>query len=244
MAGAPISRTGVDPAGDWRALWCLVHDNPEADEGVRHRNPEVKGENHGLHGKERSEEVKKRISEKLKDREFSEETRNRISESLTGKTIPPEVRAKISKSLRGVEKSDQTRRRMRQSKSGDVESPTYSHWMQVAYNRGFKPAKREVHLRDEVCQVCYHDGSTRKLEVHHIIPVRLFRDIEGLEFIVAHSLGNLILLCQTCHPKVERGSIEIKPNFEAVPEEYHEAFQQLWEAHVESQTSEITSGGS
>ena len=195
---------------------------------------EVKGENHGMYGKERSEEVKERISEKLTGREFSDESIRRMSEAQRGQAVPEDVREKISDSLRAVPKSGETRRRMRQSKSGEVENPTYTHWLQVAYNRGFKPAKREIHQRDEVCQVCGHDGSSSGLEVHHIIPVRLFRNIDELEYSDAHCLGNLVLLCQSCHPKVEWGPIEIAPDFEAIPEEHHEAFQRLWETHTDS----------
>lgn len=195
---------------------------------------EVRGENHGMYGKERSEEVKQRISEKLADRAFSDDSLRRMSEAHRGQPLPEDVREKISESLRGIPKSEETRRRMRRAKSGDVESPTYSHWIQAAYSRGFKPAKREVHQRDEVCQVCHHDGTSRRLEVHHIIPVRLFRDIDELEYIDAHCLGNLVLLCQSCHPKVEWSPIDIRPNFEEIPEEHHEAFRMLWETYVES----------
>lgn len=203
---------------------------------------EVAGENHGMYGKERSEEVKQRISEKLTGREFSDESIRRMSEAQLGQTLPDDVREKISDSLRGIPKPEETRRRMRRSKSGDVEKPDYSHWLQAAYNRGFKPAKREVHQRDEVCQICHHDGSNRTLEVHHIVPVRLFRDVDELEFADAHCLGNLVLLCRSCHPKVDWGPIKIEPDFDAIPEEHHEAFRGLWDAYTDWHNSNGDSG--
>ena len=192
---------------------------------------EVTGENHGMYGRDRSEKVKEQISEKLTGREFSDESIQRMSDAHKGQTLPEEVREKISNSLRGIPKSEETKERMRLAKSGVVEEPSYSHWIQAAYNRGFKPAKREVHQRDEVCQICHHDGSDRTLEVHHIIPVRLFRDIEELDYYDAHCHGNLVLVCESCHPKVEWGPIEIEPDFDAIPENQHDMFQLLWDAY-------------
>lgn len=77
----------------------------------------LKGENHPLYGKPRSEEVKKRLSEALKGRSFlhcankkgtkqSEETKQKISNSLKGKKKTPEhiknasQASKIAKALK------------------------------------------------------------------------------------------------------------------------------------------------
>jgi transcriptional regulator with XRE-family HTH domain len=194
---------------------------------------EVKAENHGLHGEKRSEEVKQKISETLSDREFSEEALRRMSEAHEGEALPKEVREKISDSLEGIPKSEETRRRMREAKTGDVDDWDHRDWTDRAYRRGFRPAKRKVHQRDEVCQLCDHDGSEHRLEVHHIVPVRLFRDVDELEFQDAHCLGNLVLLCESCHPKVEWGELQVKPDFEDIPDAHQEAYQKLWADHTE-----------
>lgn len=196
---------------------------------------EVKGENHGLYGKERSEEVKERISEKLTGREFSEETREKLSKSLTGKTIPPAVREKISESLHGVSKPDQIRKRMRESKLHPIPKERLKNgWGRVGYGRGFASARTTVHKRDEVCQVCGEDGSGSTLVFHHIVPVRLIVQSPELRFRDAHHPGNLFLVCRACHPEVEWGGIDIQPDFEDIPTEQHDLFRFLWETYIEA----------
>lgn len=59
----------------------------------------------------------------------------------------------------------------------------------------WQSARQRALARDKVCQDC---GLEEKLHVHHIKPVREFE--EPLE---AHSLDNLVVLCQYCHPKWE-----------------------------------------
>lgn len=168
---------------------------------------EVKGENHGLYGKERSEKVKQRISEKLNGRTFSEDTRQRISDALRGKTTPPEVREKISRSLTGLERPIETREKMSRSTAGQ-NNPNWKGGYEYRYGGGWAPARDRVLERDEVCQHCGEDGSNRRLHVHHIVPVRLFRETAGLELGEAHQLDNLILLCDRCHGKAEHGKID------------------------------------
>lgn len=168
---------------------------------------EVKGENHGMYGKERSEEVKQRISEKLKGRTFSEETRQRISEALRGKTTPPEVREKISRSLTGLTRPIETREKMSKSTAGE-NNPNWQGGYEYRYGEGWAPARSLVLERDEFCQHCGEDESNRRLHVHHIVPVRLFRETDGLQLKDAHSLKNLILLCNRCHGKAEHGVID------------------------------------
>jgi len=62
-----------------------------------------------------------------------------------------------------------------------------------------------IRERDGVCQHCGHDGSDYRLEVHHIIPVRLFRDSDDHDITEAHSPDNLVLLCNRCHAKADHG---------------------------------------
>ncbi|MFB6352840.1 MAG: NUMOD3 domain-containing DNA-binding protein, partial [Halobacteriales archaeon] len=163
---------------------------------------EVKGENHGLYGEERKDAVKKKISEKLKGRTFSEETRQRISDALSGKSTPPEVREKISRSLTGLKRPMETREKMSRSTAGE-NNPNWQGGYEYRYGEGWAPARDRVLDRDEVCQNCGEDGTNHVLHVHHIVPVRFYREAEGLTLGDAHRLENLILLCNRCHGKAE-----------------------------------------
>ena len=62
-----------------------------------------------------------------------------------------------------------------------------------------------VRERDGVCQHCGHDGSDHRLEVHHIVPVRLFRESDERDITEAHDPDNLVLLCNRCHGKADHG---------------------------------------
>jgi hypothetical protein len=57
------------------------------------------------------------------------------------------------------------------------------------------------------CRLCgrgaKHLGSG-KIHVHHIVKYRHTKD---------NSLGNLVTLCQHCHPKVDQGTVEFTPQF-------------------------------
>lgn len=80
----------------------------------------VEIENHSLYGKERSEEVKKRISEKLTGREVPEATRKKISNAQRGQSTPPEIRQTISNSFTGFERPRETREKMSRSTAGEL----------------------------------------------------------------------------------------------------------------------------
>jgi hypothetical protein len=69
------------------------------------------------------------------------------------------------------------------------------------YGSNWRTARRRVKERDEVCQVCLHDGSDRNLDVHHIKKLRKFDDPKE-----SNTPDNLILLCRRCHMKVEHGN--------------------------------------
>lgn len=173
----------------------------------------VKGENHGMYGKDRSEEVKRQISKRLEGRSFSEETRRRISDALRGKSTPPEVKEKISRSLTGLERPIETREKMSRSTAAE-NNPNWKGGYEYRYGEGWTPARDRVLERDGVCQHCDEDGSNRRLHVHHIVPVRLFRETAGLELGDAHKLENLVLLCDRCHGKAEHGKTIRYSSFE------------------------------
>lgn len=54
--------------------------------------------------------------------------------------------------------------------------------------------KKEVKRRDGMCVCC---GATEKLEVHHIMPVSLYDDLEC-------DMGNVVSLCSSCHSKYHK----------------------------------------
>lgn len=181
---------------------------------------EIRGDNHPMYGQERTEEVRKQISESLESRSFSKETRRRISESQRGTELPPEVRERISESLTGIPRSTETRRKMSESTAGDA-NPNWRGGCSSRYGSGWSITRERIRKRDEVCQHCGHDGSERRLEVHHIVPVRVFRRAKDLTIEDAHHGENLVLLCSRCHPRAEHGLI----NFDEPGEILFEAKQ-------------------
>ncbi|MFB6164499.1 MAG: HNH endonuclease [Haloarculaceae archaeon] len=171
---------------------------------------DVEGENHGLYGEERDEEVKAQIAESLDGRDFSAASRDQMAESHMGSKIPASVRNQISESLSGIERSPETREKMSESRTGEA-NPNWRGGGSIRYGPGWKPAREKVRKRDEVCRQCGHDGSERELHVHHIIPVREFREAENAALRDAHDLSNLVLLCYSCHYDAEYDRI----NFES-----------------------------
>lgn len=172
--------------------------------GVSRRD--VEGENHPLYGESRSDEVRERISETMQGREFDEETRRRMAEAQTGAELPEETREKISDSLEGLARPDATRRKMSESTSGE-QNPMWTDGQSGRYGPGWNQAREEVRERDEVCRQCGHDGSERRLEVHHLVPMWRFRAAEGVDLRTAHDRSNLVLLCRACHMQAEHGDL-------------------------------------
>lgn len=168
---------------------------------------EMRGENHPMYGRERTEDEKQQISESLEGRSFSEKTRQRMSEAHEGNEIADDVRERIADSLEGLTRSEETRRKMSESTAGEA-NPNWRGGYSRRYGPGWSVARQNIRERDEVCQNCGHDGSDHRLEVHHIIPVRVFRNAEHLEIEDAHAEQNLVLLCNRCHGRAEHGQIE------------------------------------
>ena len=70
------------------------------------------------------------------------------------------------------------------------------------YGASWRSALRAIRLRDAVCQRC---GKTpaqnkRQLDVHHLVPFRLFGEGRHLD---ANDPRNLVALCRACHKVVE-----------------------------------------
>lgn len=57
---------------------------------------------------------------------------------------------------------------------------------------GFAKAKRKHFNKKQFCAIC---GTTKKIHIHHIMPNRISHD---------QNKENLIPLCASCHPKIER----------------------------------------
>ena len=168
---------------------------------------EMRGENHPMHGRERTDEEKRKISSSLEGRSFSEETRQRMSEAQRGQELSKDVREKIAESLEGLTRSKETRRKMSESTAGE-QNPNWRGGYSRRYGPGWSVARQSIRKRDKVCQNCGHDGSDHRLEVHHIIPIRVFRSAEHLKIEDAHGEQNLVLLCKRCHGQAEHGKIE------------------------------------
>lgn len=170
----------------------------------------VRGRNHGLYGEERDEETRRKISRTLRGRELSSEWRERIAEAHTGRSLPAEVRERISESLTGIERPAETRRLMSESTAGE-RNPNWRgggsrrEW----YGAGWTVARERVRERDGVCRHCGADGSDRDLHVHHVVPVRRFRETPEASVEDAHDPSNLVLLCNRCHGLAEHGRIDV-----------------------------------
>jgi 5-methylcytosine-specific restriction endonuclease McrA len=177
---------------------------------------EVRGRNHGLYGRERDEETRRKISDSLEDRDITPEWRKRISEALTGRKIPTDVRERIADSLAGMERSRETRRRMSESTAGE-RNPNWRgggsrrEW----YGPGWTVARERVRERDGVCQHCGEDGQERDLHVHHLVPVRRFQETPEANVDDAHCLSNLVLLCNECHGLAEHGRIDVSSGLDS-----------------------------
>lgn len=174
---------------------------------------ELVGENHPQYGRERDTETKEKISETLEGREFSEETIERFRDARRGSELAQETRERISESLSGLIRPESTRKKMSKARTGE-RNPRWKGGISDSYGPGWDRARRRVRERDGVCQHCGGDGSDRQLDVHHIVPFRLFDQADDVPKSRAHDLGNLVLLCRPCHQKAEHDDIEFDSSVE------------------------------
>lgn len=75
--------------------------------------------------------------------------------------------------------------------------PTWKGGHLGSYGPDWNKARRQVRERDKICQRC-GTNPNRKLDVHHIQPVRTFENRSE-----AHTLDNLVGLCRSCHHTLE-----------------------------------------
>jgi len=82
-----------------------------------------------------------------------------------------------------------------------------------------KIRKQALERDNYTCQICQ---SRRKLEVHHIIPYRL---------IGKHELDNLVTLCEKCHNKFERDTVDLLGNRMGHPQ-FTRNLLKIWLLHL------------
>jgi 5-methylcytosine-specific restriction endonuclease McrA len=177
---------------------------------------EVRGRNHGLYGRRRSEETRTKIADTLEDREYEDHWREWLVEAKRGSEVSEETRAKIAESLTGIERSSTTRERMSESTRREA-NPMWKGGVSdhyIDYGSEWPAARRRVRDRDEVCRECGEDGTNRYLDVHHILPVRDFRNAESASLAGAHDTRTLVLLCRSCHARAELGDLEFASGIE------------------------------
>jgi 5-methylcytosine-specific restriction endonuclease McrA len=174
------------------------------------------GENHPMYGKTRDKETKQKISESMTGREFTEEWKRKISEANSGQQVSDDRRQKISKALSGRELSEETKRRMSESTAGKA-NPNWRGGHDHRYGAGWSRARRFVQNRDEDCIHCGEDGSSRRLHVHHIVPVRGYRQSDEYKLEEAHDPRNLVLLCSECHVRADHGIIQVDHSLDDAP---------------------------
>jgi len=70
------------------------------------------------------------------------------------------------------------------------------------YGDNWRSVKANIRQRDGyVCRVCGHRNIDHNLDVHHIKPIRCFDS--NTDYSDINAEGNLILLCRSCHRKLE-----------------------------------------
>lgn len=180
--------------------------------GIERRD--LVGKNHPQYGRERDAATRAKISETLEGREFSEQTIQRFREAQRGSELPEETREKISESLSGLERPVETRERMSEARTGKG-NPRWKGGVSDSYGAGWTKSRKRVRERDERCQNCGCEGDDRELDVHHILPFRLFEQADDTPTATAHELGNLVLLCRPCHRRAEENEIAFESSLES-----------------------------
>jgi 5-methylcytosine-specific restriction endonuclease McrA len=174
---------------------------------------DLEGESHPLNGEERDEAVKEQISKTMSGREFDDETRQKIAEANSGRILDAETRRTISDSLSGITRSRETREKMSESSAGESNANWRGGYSR-RYGSGWAPVRSRVLEHDGACRHCGHDGSEYRLEVHHIVPVREFREADETDVSDAHDESNLVTLCKHCHPKADHGRLNFESGIE------------------------------
>ena len=141
-----------------------------------------------------SDETKKKISEKNKNRVFgplSQEHKNNISKASKGIKRPHPKR----KSTKGIPTGIIPKSAFKQGQRpwNYIDGMCNRKDAKNRYGKDWPKIRTTIFERDGYCcQKCGNDGIL--LEAHHIIPFMITKD---------NSFENLISLCKSCHRKVE-----------------------------------------
>jgi len=129
---------------------------------------------------------------------------------------------RVAASKYGIQKTQDTMARIARELGQRKQGPNNSQWKGGRwawdghhYGPDWSRQRRLAKQRDNhTCQICHaklHRKSPR-LHCHHIIPFADFGWIpsENDNYKLANQLNNLISLCDSCHLKVEHGSIPLQ----------------------------------
>ncbi|WP_092692729.1 HNH endonuclease signature motif containing protein [Halorientalis regularis] len=209
VAGGEVSRRRTHVARDRRRVRRLVADDPEVHEPVRDRDERGGG------WEPRSVRQRSRCRGERTDLRGLERARvlgggQATNGGITLRKITPGNRSREDFRIAGGTRTPA------RDPSADERISTWGRQSGLVgghvrnYGPGWKVARTTARRRDEVCQNCGHDGSERQLQVHHVIPVRAFRDGPETRKQDAHDIGNLVLLCHRCHSEAEHGELEFE----------------------------------
>lgn len=83
---------------------------------------------------------------------------------------------------------------------------TYRNHVQLDYNfKGSKESKYNKKIIKDECALCHQRHS---LEVHHILQQKFFKNSTNMNGFEKNNKTNLIVLCRTCHDKIEKSMVQ------------------------------------
>lgn len=147
-------------------------------------------------------------------RVMSKKTRAKLSRSRLGKPLSLEARIKVSLAMKTrwakfprPVVSKETREKLSQYRG--PKAPRYTgafeatglHSFMTLYE--FRDLKNLVRARDKKCIKCMKADKKRKLDIHHVVPIRV-----GLKSKLCDHESNLVAVCIGCHRKIEPNNKE------------------------------------
>jgi 5-methylcytosine-specific restriction endonuclease McrA len=94
------------------------------------------------------------------------------------------------------------------------ENPRWKGGYDPYYGPNWSEQRKNVLKRDNhSCRRCGKNQKElgREPDVHHIEPLRKFKEDDEIKWSVANSKDNLVSLCKSCHIKIE--NMPLKPQF-------------------------------
>ena len=213
QTGKEISESikGIKKSEEHKEKIGLANKGKKRTEGQNKRRSEaMKGKNHPLYGKHRTEEVKKKIKEGLGDmsgknnpmygKKHTEETRQKMRNKAIGREVLEETRQKMSKYRKGkwIGKDNPMygkKRELSPNWNGGSSFEIYPK----EFNKEFKQF-----IKNRDLNICQTPGcmNTENLCIHHIDYDKKNNNPE-----------NLITLCGNCHCKTNVHNREYWTNY-------------------------------